>query len=114
MSPPPPFFQKNIQGLNNKTFYFTAMVNAGMGPSHVVDFLSGCNIPPIHPSTLNKKQKKLAPVLIQAAESSCKTAQQQELQSTTEEEVDMVEASFDAGWQSRGSGWQYNSNSGIL
>ncbi|CAC5357712.1 unnamed protein product [Mytilus coruscus] len=33
-----------------------AMINAGMGPSHVNNFLTGCNIPPVDASTFVKKE----------------------------------------------------------
>ncbi|CAC5359761.1 unnamed protein product [Mytilus coruscus] len=87
----------------------TAMINAGMGPSHVNNFLTGCNIPPVDASTLRKKQKELAPVIIEAAEASCKEAQREELECSESSEL---EGSFDAGWQKRGSGWSYNSHTG--
>ncbi|XP_071140202.1 uncharacterized protein [Mytilus edulis] len=85
------------------------MINAGMGPSHVNNFLTGCNIPPVDASTLRKKQKELAPVIIEAAEASCKEAQREELECS---ECSELEGSFDAGWQKRGSGWSYNSHTG--
>ncbi|VDH95061.1 Hypothetical predicted protein [Mytilus galloprovincialis] len=88
-----------------------AMINAGMGPSHVNNFLTGCNIPPVDASTLRKKQKELAPVIIEAAEASCKEAQREELECS---ECSELEGSFDAGWQKRGSGWSYNSHTGKL
>ena len=31
------------------------MVYSGMVPSHVVNFLSACNIPPTDPTTIRKK-----------------------------------------------------------
>ncbi|VDI84350.1 Hypothetical predicted protein [Mytilus galloprovincialis] len=86
-----------------------AMINAGMGPSHLNNFLTGCNIPPVDASTLRKKQKELAPVIIEAAEASCKEAQREELECS---ECSELEGSFDAGWQKRGSGWSYNSHTG--
>ncbi|CAG2190068.1 unnamed protein product [Mytilus edulis] len=82
-----------------------------MGPSHVNNFLTGCNIPPVDASTLRKKQKELAPVIIEAAEASCKEAQREELECSESSEL---EGSFDAGWQKRGSGWSYNSHTGKL
>ncbi|CAC5385032.1 unnamed protein product [Mytilus coruscus] len=85
------------------------MINAGMGPSHVNNFLTGCNIPPVDASTLRKKQKELAPSIIEAAEASCKEAQREELECSESSEL---EGSFDAGWQKRGSGWSYNSHTG--
>lgn len=84
------------------------MINAGMGPTHVNKFLSGCNIPPIE-STLRKKEKHLAPAIIDAAKTSCEMAREQEHNQSSPQGL---EGSFDAGWQKRGSGWQYNSNSG--
>ncbi|VDH92481.1 Hypothetical predicted protein [Mytilus galloprovincialis] len=86
------------------------MINAGMGPSHVNNFLTGCNIPPVAASTLRKKQKELAPVIIEAAETSCKEAQREELECSESSEL---EGSFDAGWQKRGSGWSYNNHTGM-
>jgi hypothetical protein len=86
-----------------------AMVNAGMGPTHVKKFLAGCNIPPIDDSTLRRKEKRLAPVIINAAEVSCERAREEEQEHTT---PDGLEGSFDAGWQKRGSGRQYNSSTG--
>ncbi|VDI06984.1 Hypothetical predicted protein [Mytilus galloprovincialis] len=56
-----------------------------------------------------KKQKELAPVIIEAAEASCKEAQREELECS---ECSELEGSFDAGWQKRGSGWSYNSHTG--
>ena len=85
------------------------MINAGMGPSHVSTFLSGCNLPSISPSTLRKKQKELAPVIIQTAETSCHEAREEEKEAS---EVNEFEVSFDAGWQKRGSGWSFSSLTG--
>ena len=87
------------------------MVHSGMGASHVVNFLSTCNIPPPDPSTLRKKEKEMATSLVNAASESCKNATAEEMAATTDGEL---ECSFDAGWQTRGSGWQYNSNTGII
>ncbi|CAC5369589.1 unnamed protein product [Mytilus coruscus] len=58
---------------------------------------------------LRKQQKELAPVIIEAAEASCKEAQREELECSESSEL---EGSFDAGWQKRGSGWSYNSHTG--
>ncbi|CAC5355728.1 unnamed protein product [Mytilus coruscus] len=73
-----------------------AMINADMGPSHVNNFLTGCNIPPVDASTL-------------PAEASCKEAQREELECSESSEL---EGSFDAGRQKRGSDWSYNSHTG--
>ncbi|XP_021350881.1 uncharacterized protein LOC110448777 [Mizuhopecten yessoensis] len=97
------------KGFDVNSKVYLAMLNAGMGPNQVVKFLSGCNIPPVDASTLRKIQKKLAPVVISAAETSCNDAQKEELDCSVS---DGLEVSFDAGWQKRGSGWQYNSHTG--
>ncbi|XP_076110691.1 uncharacterized protein LOC143079310 isoform X2 [Mytilus galloprovincialis] len=101
--------KSNGKGFNINYKVCLAMINAGMGPSHVNNFLTGCNIPPVDASTLRKKQKELAPVIIEAAEASCKEAQREELECS---ECSELEGSFDAGWQKRGSGWSYNSHTG--
>lgn len=87
------------------------MVHSGMGPDHVVNFLSTCNIPPPDPKTLRKREKDIASAVMVEASDSCKTASAEEKAVSTSEEL---ECSFDAGWQTRGSGWQYNSNTGIM
>jgi hypothetical protein len=48
--------------------------------------------------------------MVEASE-SCKTASAEEKAVSTREEL---ECSFDAGWQTRGSVWQYISNTGIM
>ena len=84
------------------------MVHSGMGPSHVINFLSACNIPPPDPSTLRKKEKEITDSVLHEATQSCKKASEEELNSSSTS----LECSFDAGWQTRGSGWQYSSNTG--
>ncbi|XP_021350929.1 uncharacterized protein LOC110448808 [Mizuhopecten yessoensis] len=71
--------------------------------------LGTCNIPPPDPKTLKKKEKDIASSVMDEASDSCKTASAKEEAVTASEEL---ECSFDAGWQTRGSGWQYNSNTG--
>ena len=87
------------------------MVLSGMGPDHVVNFLSTCNIPPPDPKTLRKREKDIASAVMVEASDSCKTTSAEEKAVSTSEEL---ECSVDAGWQTRGSGWQYNSNTGIM
>lgn len=87
------------------------MVHSGMGPSHVVNFLSACNIPPIDPSTIRKKEKEVSASFKNQASESCSSALAAECEANHQNTG--LECSFDAGWQTRGSGWQYSSNSGI-
>lgn len=84
------------------------MVHSGMGATHVVNFLSSCNIPPPDPSTLRKKEKELSIPVTNEATDSCSKASKEEKNASN----GPMECSFDGGWQKRGSGWQYNSNSG--
>lgn len=86
------------------------MIHSGMDPSHVVSFLSACNIPPIDPSTIKKKEKEIYPSFKRQASESCNNALAEECEAI---EPNELECSFDAGWQTRGSGWQYSSNSGM-
>ncbi|XP_021339351.1 uncharacterized protein LOC110440543 [Mizuhopecten yessoensis] len=79
------------KGFDVNSKVYLAMLNAGMGPNQVVKFLSGCNIPPVDASTLRKIQKKLAPVVISAAETSCNDAQKEELDCSVS---DGLEVSF--------------------
>ncbi|XP_063436090.1 uncharacterized protein LOC134717530 [Mytilus trossulus] len=99
--------EKGAFDINSKVAL--AMMHSGMGPDHVVNFLSTCNIPPPDPKTLKKKEKCIALSLIDEASDSCITASAEEKAISPSDEL---ECSFDAGWQTRGSGWQYNSNTG--
>ncbi|XP_071146651.1 uncharacterized protein [Mytilus edulis] len=84
------------------------MTHAGMGPSHVNNFLTECNLPPISDTTLRKKEKEFSKTIHDVAMTSCREAQHQEILLSHGK----VAASFDGGWQKRGSGWNYNSNTG--
>ncbi|XP_071138502.1 uncharacterized protein [Mytilus edulis] len=101
--------EKGAFDINSKVAL--AMMHSGMGPDHVVNFLSTCNIPPPDPKTLKKKEKSIALSLMDEASDSCKTASAEE-KAISLSLSDELECSFDAGWQTRGSGWQYNSNTG--
>ena len=79
------------------------MVHAGMGPTHVVNFLSTCNIPPPDPKTLRKREKDIASAIMAETSESCYSASIEENRASTSQ-------GFDAGWQRRGFGWLYNSN----
>ncbi|XP_052085083.1 uncharacterized protein LOC127722226 [Mytilus californianus] len=99
--------EKGAFDINSKVAL--AMMHSGMGPDHVVNFLSTCNIPPPDLKTLKKEEKCIALSLMDEASDSCKTASAEEKAISPSDEL---ECSFDAGWQTRGSGWQYNSNTG--
>ncbi|VDI35108.1 Hypothetical predicted protein [Mytilus galloprovincialis] len=59
--------------------------------------------------TLKKKEKSIALSFMDEASDSCKTASAEEKAISPS---NGLECSFDAGWQTRGSCWQYNSNTG--
>lgn len=86
------------------------MYKAGMGPANLRTFLAGSNLPLIDPKTIRKIEKQLGPVITAKAVESCDNARQEEMIRSG----GTVACSFDAGWQTRGTGCQYNSNTGIL
>ncbi|VDI04208.1 Hypothetical predicted protein [Mytilus galloprovincialis] len=83
------------------------MIHAGIGPTHLQNVLAECNLPSISENTLRKKEKELSKQIGEVANTSCRTAQEEEKAQSTNNNV---EASFDGSWQKRGSGWNYNSN----
>ena len=84
------------------------MYKAGMGPANLRAFLAEVNLPPIDQKTIRKIEKKLGPVIIAKAKASCDRARREEQRRARGK----VECSFDAAWQTRGTGSQYNSNTG--
>lgn len=87
--------------------FLSGMINSGMGPSHVNTFLTACNIPPINHKTIAKKENIIGQIIEEEANKSCARSLEEEIQSSK-----TLECSYDAGWQTRGTGWNYNSISG--
>ncbi|CAC5370053.1 unnamed protein product [Mytilus coruscus] len=85
------------------------MIHAGIGPIHLQNLLAECNLPSISENTLRKKEKELSKQIGEVANTSCRIAQEEEKAQSNNSNV---EASFDCGWRKRGSGWNYNSNTG--
>lgn len=83
------------------------MIHVGMGPTHLVNFLGQCNIPPPSEPSIRKHAAKVGKAITDVALESCRAAQVEEKQTS-----DTLQASFDGGWQKRGTGWNYNSISG--
>ena len=81
-----------------------AMVNIGVGPSHVVNFFSLLNIPPPSQTVIKAAEREMGPAIETVAQKSC------EKQSSGDMKEDLYK--FDTGWQKRGSGRSYNSKSG--
>lgn len=80
------------------------MIHVGMGPTHLVNFLGQCNIPPPSEPSIRKHAAKVGKAITDVALESCRAAQVEEKQTS-----DTLQASFDGGWQKRGTGWNYNS-----
>ena len=104
--------------------FFSAMINAGIGPTHVCTFLSSLNIPPPHQSTLFSRQKEAFDAVIETAKDSCKRALVEEVTLTQTDPITPgdesanelgglpLTVSYDAGWSKRGTGRSYDSNIG--
>ncbi|CAC5356422.1 unnamed protein product [Mytilus coruscus] len=89
-----------------KILDFSGMIHAGIGATHVNNFLNGLNVPPVNSSTIKKKENETGKIVFTVAQEACKLNQKKEqLMSYWK-----VEASFDAEWQKRGTGWNYESN----
>ena len=54
------------------------MIHAGMGPTHLQNFLAECNLPSIAEKTLRKKEKELSEQIKTVALQSCNLAQREE------------------------------------
>eukprot|EP00105_Crassostrea_gigas_P025278 XP_011445812.1 PREDICTED: uncharacterized protein LOC105341150 [Crassostrea gigas] len=83
------------------------MIHVGMGPTHLVNFLGQCNIPPTSEPFIRKHVAKVGKAITDVALESCRAAQVEEKQTS-----DTLQASVDGGWQKSGTGWNYNSISG--
>ena len=55
------------------------MIHTGMGPAHVNNFLTECNIPPISETILRKKEKEISKSIHGVVMTSCREAQLQEI-----------------------------------
>lgn len=82
---------------------------SGIGDAAVNRFLAALNLPSIDSKTLKKRERKVGTAVEDAAHSSYHDAIEHE-KSCSEEGMKTV--SFDAGWQTRGSGRNYASLSG--
>ncbi|XP_048775313.2 uncharacterized protein LOC125679906 [Ostrea edulis] len=87
-----------------------AMVHTGLGPIQVNNFLATLNLPPTDPSTLKRRELKIDTNLEKMARESCLEATKEEMKKGNGK----IEVSFDGGWQKRGTGWNYDSNTGKI
>jgi len=92
------------------------MLHVGIGPSHVNSLLTSINRPAIAENTLKARKREIGPVIEKVARESCETALQVEktkwisAEANDGSETVGIGASYDAGWQKRGKG--YNSLTG--
>ncbi|XP_062575241.1 uncharacterized protein LOC134237162 [Saccostrea cucullata] len=86
-----------------------ALTYAGIGESVVSKIFSTLNIPILTPRNLKKRERETVPALETLARNSCDEALQLEVHQSSESGLVL---SYDAGWQKRGSGRNYNSLSG--
>ena len=79
-----------------------------MGATHVNKFLTGLGVPPLSPCTIKKREREIGPMVEALAKESCKATKEKEI-ALSKETGSGIAASYDAGWQRRGSGRTYNS-----
>ncbi|XP_062617449.1 uncharacterized protein LOC134279113 [Saccostrea cucullata] len=99
---------KNIWDVNSKLG--AAMIFCGIGESVVNNLLAALNLPNISPTTLKRREREAGSAFEAVATETCSDAIAAESRSCQSEEDQAV--SFDAGWQTRGSGRNYASLSG--
>ena len=92
-------------------FYFVAMLDAGMGATHVNKFLTGLEVPPLSQCTIKKREREIGPMVEAPAKESCKATKEKEI-ALSKETGSGIAASNDAGWQRPARGRTYNSLSG--
>ena len=86
-----------------------------MGGTHVNTFLSSLNIPPIHHKTLAAREREVSSAIIETARDSCDQSLQEEIRLKQEQcagSEPQITVCFDGGWSKRGTGRNYNSNTG--
>ncbi|XP_021373023.1 uncharacterized protein LOC110463022 [Mizuhopecten yessoensis] len=96
----------------------SGMLHAGIGVRKVNLILSSLNIPSIHHTTLKAREREVGIAVEVVANNSCQQAIDIEMSCIQSKSNDKgpnggnIAASFDGGWQKRGSGHSYNSLSG--
>ena len=108
------------------SFLLAAMVNAGIGPTHVNTFLTTLNIPAPHHKSLTARHKEALKGIAGTASESCAKAVAEEVSMVEDETSNIsdngdvtphsvpqpISVSYDAGWSKRGTGRSYDSNTG--
>ena len=61
-------------------FLLLGMIHVGMGPTHLINFLGQCNIPPLSEPSIRKYEAKVGKTITDVALDSCRAAQAEEKQ----------------------------------
>ena len=80
--------------------YPIGMEHAGIGPTHVNNFITALNIPALDPKLLRRNEKAIGPFVEAKAKASCQAAAMEEAGDSSAE--DGITMSYDCGWQKRG------------
>ncbi|XP_021352505.1 uncharacterized protein LOC110449771 [Mizuhopecten yessoensis] len=90
-----------------------ALIYCGIGETTINKILAALNIPKISATTLKRREREAGTALESVAETTCDEALQKEQHRTDQNGEDIEKSvSYDAGWQTRGSGRNYASLSG--
>lgn len=79
----------------------SAMDHAGIGPTHVNNFLTTLNIPAVDEKVLRRQERRIGATVEQVARESCEQATREEVEQT-DESAGGITMSYDCGWQKRG------------
>nr|XP_022341895.1 uncharacterized protein LOC111135807 isoform X1 [Crassostrea virginica] len=87
-----------------------ALLFCGQGETTINNFLACLNIPTVSPVTFKRREREVGSVFEAIANESCNEALSEEKNKS--QDPNNYSVSFDAGWQTRGSGRNYASLSG--
>lgn len=99
--------KKEVFDINTK--HASAMIHAGLASTALNRYFAAINVPPVSQTTIKKREREIGPQIEKEAESSCQNGIDLEVHNSGTPDLT---ASFDMGWQCKGSGKSYNSKSG--
>ena len=94
-----------------ETYEIAGMLHVGMGETHLNEWLSVMNVPPLARLTVKMREQEVGPSIEAVAEETCQRAMQAEMSATEESQRALLAhqmpiplvASYDMGWTRRGS-----------